>query len=144
MFEMAFEPHGAPPRAGALVASARAHNIPPRVVLARARGGKAPLVRAFVRIDRRAGDVVLSAIKQAEDRPSTILRLFNPGDEPADAVVTFEGLALRERDVRRESKGRAFAVNFLEERQSELQVTGGGVALRLRPRQIQTIEVTAD
>jgi alpha-mannosidase len=129
-FVMAFEPHGAPPRAGALIASARAHNIPPRVVLARARAGTAPLERAFVRIDRRAGEVVLSALKQAEDRSTTVVRLFNPGDEPADVLVSCDPGVTR-----------AFAVNFLEERQSELQVTAGAVALRLRPRQIQTIEL---
>jgi len=39
---------------------------------------------------------------------------------------------------------KAFAVNFLEERQHELAVSAGGVAVRLRPRQIQTIEVVAE
>jgi alpha-mannosidase len=132
-FEMAFEPRGAPPCAGTLLASARAHNIPPRVVVARGRGGQAPLERAFVRIDRRHGDVVLSALKQAEDRPTIIVRLFNPGDEPADAVVSFDPHVAR-----------GYTVNFLEERQAELPMTAGAVSLRLRPRQIQTIEVAAD
>jgi len=132
-FEMAFEPRGAPPSAGTLLASARAHNIPPRVVVARGRGGQAPLERAFVRIDRRHGDVVLSALKRAEDRPTIIVRLFNPGDEPADAVVSFDPHVTR-----------GYTVNFLEEREAELQMTAGAVSLRLRPRQIQTIEVAAD
>ena len=50
--------------------------------------GTGPLTRSFLRVDRRAGEVVLSALKQAEDRPSTIVRLFNPGDEDADVALS--------------------------------------------------------
>jgi mannosylglycerate hydrolase len=131
-FELAFEPHGAAPLAGELMASARAQNIPPRVTTARRPGGAGPLTRSFLRIERVAGDVVLSALKQAEDRPGTIVRLFNPGDEEAHVIV---GL-----DV---PIAQAFAVNFLEERQGALAVEKDGVALRLNPKQIQTVELVS-
>ena len=129
-FELAFEPHGPAPLAGELMASARAHNIPPRVTTARRPGGHGPLSRSFLRVDRRAGEVVLSALKQAEDRSSTILRLFNPDDTAAAVVLSADG-----------SIGQAFAVNFLEERQAPLTIGSGGVELRLEPKQIQTIEL---
>jgi alpha-mannosidase len=132
-FELAFEPHAAPRTNAALIASARAHNLQPRVAVARGTSGRAPLERAFLRIDRRSGDVVLSALKQAEDRPTTIVRLFNPDDAAAEAVLSFDWPIAK-----------AFAVNFLEERQHELAVSAGGVAVRLQPRQIQTIEVVAE
>jgi alpha-mannosidase len=72
------------------MASARAHNIPPRVTTARRPGGTGPLTRSFLRIERLAGDVVLSALKRAEDRTSAIVRLFNPGDEDADVIVSLD------------------------------------------------------
>ena len=129
-FELAFEPHGPAPLAGELLSSARAQNIPPRIAIATRPDGNGPLARSFVRIDRRAGDVVLSALKQAEDRSGTIVRLFNPGDEPA-SVGLFVDWPI----------AHAFAVNFLEERQGALAVKDGGINLVLAPKQIQTIEI---
>jgi alpha-mannosidase len=131
-FELAFEPHGPAPLAGELMASARAQNIPPRVTTARHSGGNGPLTRSFLRIDRRTGEVVLSALKQAEDRSSTIVRLFNPGDQDADVVLSAD-----------RSIGQAFAVNFLEERQSALRIVDSALELRLKPKQIQTIELVS-
>ncbi len=129
-FELAFEPHGPAPLAGELLASARAQNIPPLVTTARRPGGSGPLTRAFLRIDRHAGDVVLSALKQAEDRPSTIVRLFNPGDVEARAILRTDA-AIAE----------AFDLNLLEERQATLPVESGGIELRLGPKRIRTIEI---
>jgi alpha-mannosidase len=102
------------------------------VTIARQPGGTGPLTRSFLRIERLAGDVVLSALKQAEDRPGTIVRLFNPGDEEANVVITLDATIAQ-----------AFAVNFLEERQAALTIEKGGVALRLKPKQIQTIELAS-
>jgi alpha-mannosidase len=87
-------------------------------------------MRSFLDVERRAGDAVLSALKQAEERSTMIVRLFNPGDEEAQAVVHVNAPVVQ-----------AFAVNFLEERQENLGVEDGAVSLRLRPRQIQTIEL---
>ena len=131
-FELAFEPHGPAPLAGELLSSARAQNIPPRIVIATRPDGNGPLTRSFVRIDRRTGDVVLSALKQAEDRSSTIVRLFNPGDELANVVLRLDAPIAQ-----------AFAVNFLEERQGALAVEDGGISLVLAPKQIQTIEIVS-
>ena len=128
-FELAFEPHGPAPLAGELLASARAQNIRPIVTTARRRGGGGPLTRSFLRIDRRVGDVVLSALKQAEDRSSTIVRVFNPGDEAASVVLRLDVPIVK-----------AFVVNFLEERQEALAIKDGGVSLVLAPKRIQTIE----
>ena len=70
-FEMAFEPHGPAPAAGALLASARAHNLPPRVVIARRPEGTGALTRSFLGVDPGAGDLVLSALKQARTAPAS-------------------------------------------------------------------------
>jgi alpha-mannosidase len=131
-FEMAFEPRGRAPAAASLLASARAHLIPPRVVIARRPGGDGPATRSFVRIDGGADTVVLSALKQGEDRANVIVRLFNPGDETVDVTVRTD-TPLAE----------AFAVNFLEERQGSIKIENGAIPLRLTPHQIQTIEIVS-
>ena len=129
-FDVAFEPRGAAPVAGRLFASARAVTVTPRVVAARKPGGSAPATRSFLRVDRKSGDVVLSALKKAEDRDSVIVRLFNPGETDANLELT-PGFVVTQ----------AFAVNFLEAREQALTRTGNGVSVRLRPHQIQTVEL---
>jgi alpha-mannosidase len=129
-FEMAFEPHGPAPAPGTLLASARAHNLQPRVVIARRPEGAAPLTRSFLHINAGDGDLVLSAFKRGDDRPNIMVRLFNPGDEDAHATI--------EMDV---PVHEAYAVNFLEERHGRMALEDGAVAVRLTPHQIQTIEI---
>jgi alpha-mannosidase len=129
-FEIAFQPRGAAPSAGALVARARAHNLPPRVVAVRALGGSAALARSFVGVDGGAGGVVLSALKQGEDRRTVIVRLFNPDDAEATASIRLEAPVER-----------AYAVNLLEEQQSELPIEDGEIRIALGPHQIRTIEI---
>jgi len=130
-FSIAFEPHGGPPTAASLLATARDQNIPPRVVTARALGGAAPLTRSFLRVERDGGGAVLSALKRAEDRASVIARLFNP--DPADARVTL----LFDAPV-----AEAYDVNLLEDRQSALAVDGRTIHVTLAPHRIRTVEVT--
>ena len=130
VFEMAFEPRGYPPAAAELVTSARAYVIAPRVATAMKPGGSGPARRSFIAVDRTAGGVVLSALKQAEDRNSIVVRLFNPDNDEARATVRMDAPIAE-----------AFAVNLLEERQAPLAVDNGAVALRLGPHQIQTIEI---
>jgi alpha-mannosidase len=113
-----------------MLASAHAVTIPPLVVAARKPGGTAPLQRSFVRIDRRDGDAVLSALKTADDRDSLIVRLFNPDDRDAEIAIA-AGSAVRQ----------AWAVDFLEQRRAELTVGADGVHIRLGPHQIKTIEL---
>ena len=129
-FAIAFEPHGPAPSAGALLSSARDENIPPRLVFARARRGDAPLTRSFLRIDRSAGHVVLSALKRAEDRAGVVVRLFNPGSDEARATLSLDAPVAA-----------AFDTNLLEERQSPLSVEGHAVAVTLAPHRIRTIEL---
>ena len=72
-----------------------------------ARAGAARLTRSFLTLDTSAGDIVLSALKQAEDRASVIVRLFNPGDR-GGARDAQDGCA-SSTGVRGEFPGRASA-----------------------------------
>ncbi len=129
-FEMAFEPHGAAPTAGELLGSARAHIIQPRVVIARRQDGNGPATRSFLRVGGTAAGIVLSALKQTEDRSSVVVRVFNPNDDAAEATLALEAPTTQ-----------AFAVNFLEERQDKLPFANGVVTFAVAPRQIRTIEL---
>jgi mannosylglycerate hydrolase len=131
-FEIAFEPHGGTPSATALLASARAHNLPPRIVAVRALSGNGPLTRSFVRVERRSGGVVLSALKHAEASASWIVRLFNPDDAGASATVALDTPI-----------DAAYEVNLLEERQSEIPIQSGAIPISLRPHEIKTVEIVA-
>jgi mannosylglycerate hydrolase len=128
-FAIAFEPRTTQPLPARLLSSARAVRLPPRIVAARMPGGTAPLRRSFARVEGD-GAAVLSALKKADDRNSVIVRLFNPGAEDAEASIGVGGQVTR-----------AFAVNFLEERQQELTVESGVVRADLKPHQIQTFEL---
>jgi len=131
-FEIAFEPHGGTPAASALIASARAHNLPPHVVPVRAPSGSGPLTRSFVRVERHSGGVVLSALKQAEAGGSVIMRLFNPDDAEASATIALDTPI-----------GAAFEVNLLEERQSQIRIQSGAIPISLRPHEIKTVEIVS-
>jgi alpha-mannosidase len=129
-FEVAFQPRGAAPAAGDLVAAARAHIVSPATVPVRRSDGTGPASRSFLHVDTEGGSAILSALKLAEERDTVIVRLFNPGDVDATVRLSLDG-----------SIRAAHAVNFLEERQSAIAVDAGAAMLRLRPHQIQTAEL---
>jgi mannosylglycerate hydrolase len=129
-FEIAFEPHGRAPLAGELIATARAHNIQPRVVTARRAGGTGPMTRSFVHIRGGGAGLALSALKQAEARSSIVVRVFNPGDDAVEAIFAIDAPITA-----------AFLLNLLEERQEKLALVAGAAAVKIGPRQIRTIEL---
>jgi alpha-mannosidase len=129
-FTIAFQPRGIQPPPARLLSSARALTLPPRIVPARIPGGTAPPRRSFLRVECDGTAAVLSALKMADDRKSVIVRLFNPGDDDAHATIRLDCPIAQ-----------AFAVNFLEERQSEVTVESGSVRAALKPHQIRTIEL---
>jgi len=131
-FAIAFEPRCSPPAPARLLSSARAVTLAPRIVPARMSGGTAPQRRSFLRVEGD-GAAVLSALKKADDRNSVIVRLFNPGDDGAQATIRLD------RPI-----AQAFALNFLEERERVLAVQSGVVRVDLKPHQIQTIELPHD
>jgi alpha-mannosidase len=129
-FEAAFQPRGQAPSAGALIKSARTVNIPSRIIAAKRTDGKAETARSFLNVTTSGGAAVLSALKKAEDRDTTIVRLFNPDDVEANVCVTM-GIPI----------GAAYRVNFLEERQEPIAIDGTGIRIRLKPHEIRTIEL---
>jgi alpha-mannosidase len=131
-FRLAFEPRRVPPTGAALFARAASFVAPPHVVQAQGAGGTMLPADAFIKLEPGRGGAVLSACCKAADRDSLILRFFNPDEVPATMRVSAR---------RRVEK--AFRVNFLEERQDELQLRDGVVDLHVGPHQICTIELVS-
>lgn len=122
-FRFAARPRAAPPGESSLFKEARAFLAPPRLAGPAGREGTLPRLHSFL---EATGEVVLSALKRADERDALILRVFNPGEAPAS-------LAIRH-------GGDAFAVDLGEGRAEPLPAADGCVEIAVAPRQIRTIE----
>jgi alpha-mannosidase len=93
---------------------------------------KLPLNRSFLKIN--PGNVVLSALKRAEDGDGVILRFYETKGEETDAELTL----FREPKVVK-------TVNMLEEEdegvKKELKREGEKIELTLKPFEIVTLKV---
>ena len=93
---------------------------------------KLPLKRSFLKIEPE--NVVLSALKKAEDGDEVILRFYETGGEETDAEITLfrEPKAVR-------------AVNLLEEEdeevKKELKIEGERIGLTIKPFEIVTLKL---
>ena len=123
-FRFAAIPRTGPSGEPSLYKEARAFLAPPCLFGPAGREGRLPPRRAFLPV---TGDVVLSALKRADDRDALILRVFNPGDEPA--TLTLHDAAA------------AFTTDLAERRGAALPAAGDAVTVPVAPRQIRTIEV---
>jgi alpha-mannosidase len=124
VFRFAAIPRSAPPGEASLYKEARAFRAPPVLFGPAGREGRLPLRHAFLSV---TGDVVLSALKRADDGDALILRVFNPGDTPAT-------LRLHDTAI-------AFATDLAERRGKALPCEGGQVSMPITPHQVRTIEV---
>ena len=117
-------PHFASPRATSLYKEARAFLAPPRLAGPAGREGTLPGRHTFL---EATGQVVLSALKRADDRDALVLRVFNPED--AAVQVT----------LRRESD--AFAADLGEKRSATLPSHDGRVEIVVGTHQIRTLDL---
>ncbi len=123
-FRFAAVPRSAPPSEASLYKEARAFLAPPALFGPAGREGRLPLRHAFL---SATGDVVLSALKRADDRDALILRVFNPGQAPATLML---------RDT-----ASAFSTDLAERRGDALPAHGDHIAVAVAPCQIRTLDV---
>ncbi|MEO6402006.1 MAG: glycoside hydrolase family 38 C-terminal domain-containing protein, partial [Vicinamibacteria bacterium] len=133
-FRFAFAPRLTPPTEAELCAQGRAFLAPPAFVQgtnAKADSTQMPKRHSFLQTGGVSlGDVVVSALKKADDRDAVVIRLFNPGDVPVQTQM----------NVARTLKS-AHVTNLREQRLMPLTLQDGGVTLILGPRKIKTIEL---
>ena len=122
-------PHEGGWREGNTVAKAYVLNNPYQTAVKENEGGNLPASYSFVQADKE--NVVIEAVKKAEDSDAVIVRLYECYNRRGQTTLTFP------RPVKR-----AVICNMLEEEIGEvLNVNGSQVELELKPYEIETVKV---
>jgi alpha-mannosidase len=108
---------------------AYALNVPLRALPVAPAAGDLPRAASFLEVD--AANVIIEAVKQAEDGSDLIVRLYECENRPAQAVVR-TGFAIAS----------AAEVDLMEENPAPLALEDGAVRLAFRPFEIKTLRVT--
>jgi len=126
--EYAIIPHAGPLAGSGADLEARAFNLPLRGVQTGVHSGSLPPSGSWLELS--PAEMVLSAVRWAEDREAFIVRCYNPYVTPVEATVKV-GLPVTE----------AWRCNLNEEREAALGAIGDGLVLALAGREIVTLEL---
>ena len=124
-FTYALMPHPGDFRAAGVIEAAEDLNAPLHVVNTNLPAGTA---RSLIELDTR--QVIVEAIKRAEDSDAAIVRLYEAWGRPCEARLTTTLPA-----------GRATLCDLLERERAEVAVRGGSLRLRFRPFQVVTLKL---
>ncbi|MBN1421115.1 MAG: glycoside hydrolase family 38 [Planctomycetes bacterium] len=91
-------------------------------------GGASPAARSF--LDLETGEVVVSAVKGAEDGDGTIVRVWNPSDAEARDAIIF-GVPVESAEF----------VTLAEERIEAVRIREGRVPVSLGPKRISALRI---
>jgi alpha-mannosidase len=130
-FTYSLYPHAGGWREAGTLRRAWELNYPLLPVVTQAHAGTLPPTHSFVELD--AENVVLTAVKKAEDDDALILRVYEFAGRGTQARV---GLSASLR-----APQRAWLANLMEQPAEELKVAGGTVVVPLKPYEIQTVKV---
>jgi alpha-mannosidase len=128
VFTYALYPHTGSPVAGGVVRAAYELNVPLRTTATDAQSGSEPREASFIEVD--APNVVVEAVKQAEDGDDLIVRLYECAHAQTRTTVRF-GFPLRA----------AAEVNLMEEQPRALRVVDDTVEVVLGPFEIKTLRL---
>ena len=128
IFTYALYPHSGDHVEGGVVQAGYALNIPLRVLPAEVHSGEHPSTVSFLQVD--ASNVVVEAVKKAEDSDRLVVRLYEVEHRGARATLRFgfPVISVAEADL-------------LEESPVELELRDGAVVLDFRPFEIKTISL---
>jgi len=128
-FTYAFYPHAGDAVEGGVIEEAYALNVPLSVTPVTPHDGTAPRSMSWLQLD--TPNVVIEAVKQAEDGDDVIVRLYEATGASVDAALSlnFPVAAAAEADLME---------NVLE----ELAIADGGVCLSFTPFEIKTLRLT--
>ena len=121
-------PHAGDAIAGNVTREAYALNVPLRVAETDAHDGPLPRSASYLSVD--AANVLVEAVKQAEDGDEIIVRLYECEGRDAQATIRF-GFPVRA----------VSAVDLMEENPTPLDITEGGVTVDFTPFAINTLRV---
>ncbi|MFC2000986.1 alpha-mannosidase [Chloroflexota bacterium] len=127
IFEYALQPHDIDWRRAEVYKPAREYQQPPISIQADSKGDLAP---EFSFLKLSPNNIILSALKKAEDTDEVILRFFETKGEATEAEV----------ELFREIK-RLAQVDLLEREEKELPFTGNRFKLEVRPFEIVSLKL---
>jgi alpha-mannosidase len=128
VFTYCLFPHGGDCERGGVLRAAYEFNYPPVGIPLSSNSGMLPHSLSLVEVDQT--NVIVESVKNAEDGPELIVRLFEAEGRRTDATVRF-GVPIRS----------ATEVNLLEEPERGLAVVDGSVRLHFQPRAIMTLRL---
>jgi alpha-mannosidase len=128
VFTYALYPHEGNHVEGGVIRAGYELNVPLRVMPVEGAGGDGPTSASFLEVD--APNVIVEAVKKAEDGDDIIVRLYEAEHKQAHARLRF-GFPIRA----------ASEVNLMEEEPTPLRVRANGVTLDFRPFEIKTVRV---
>jgi alpha-mannosidase len=127
-FTYALYPHSGDYVQGGVIRAGYALNVPLRVVPVEVHEGSEPREASFLEID--AENVIIEAVKKAEDNDDIIIRLYEAEHKGTSATLCF-GFPVKS----------VVATNLMEEVLETLDVEDGTVALTFKPFEIKTLRV---
>jgi alpha-mannosidase len=130
VFTYALYPHAGNSIDGGVIRASYELNVPLRVLSEGVGGGDGPVSASFLEID--APNVVVEAVKKAEDGNDIIIRLYEAEHKAAHARMHFGFSAAAVAEA-----------NLMEEEPAPLRLRNNGVTLDFRPFEIKTVRVTA-
>ncbi|MFN8492285.1 MAG: glycoside hydrolase family 38 C-terminal domain-containing protein [Caldilineaceae bacterium] len=130
VFTYALYPHQGDHVAGRVIQAAYALNCPLQALPLAVQTGSLLRERAFLQVD--APNVIIEAVKKAEDDDAVILRLYEAEHQQTRTQLRF-GFAV----------AAVAETNLLEEAARPLALEGDGVTLEFRPFEIKTLKVTS-
>jgi alpha-mannosidase len=129
VFTYALYPHPGSPVEAGVIQAAYELNVPLRTTEAGVHSGSEPREASFIGVDAR--QVIVEAVKQAEDGNDVIVRLYESTHSRVETKVRF-GFAVQA----------VAEVNLMEEEPRSLEVVDDRVALAFRPFEIKTLRLT--
>ena len=129
VFRYAIYPHLGDAVSGGVPQAGYEFNLPLRLISAQPHPGRRPAKGSWLKVD--AANVMVEAVKQAEDDQAVVIRLYEFTHASALARITF-GFPVQKVEL----------VNLMEEKIEELPLDQQGVTLEFHPFEIKTLKVT--
>ena len=127
-FTYALYPHSGSLVEGGVIQAGYELNVPLRVVPLESHAGNAPAKMSFVSVNEP--NVIIEAVKKAEDDDGIIVRLYEAARRNANATLHF-GIPVKSAEV----------VNLMETHVAPLSIKENAVSLRFRPFEIKTLKI---
>ncbi|MCB9782233.1 MAG: alpha-mannosidase [Candidatus Omnitrophica bacterium] len=129
-FRFSLYPHSGDWNEGGVFVESQRFNVPVRPIqCGRGEGGSLGLVESLLEIEPT--ELVLSALKQEEDGPAIVARVFNPTNQSIVGRLRMKAVF-----------SKAELINLNEKLESKIEIEGGEIPLDVGPNKISTLRLT--